>query len=92
MGLLSGIARMARGGGRAAMGAGDTPFMQQFMQHKEMLAARVEQANPQVAQMIRSARDESELADLIAQLQGSPMGPQGGTPGLGGMSGRVPGY
>jgi LPS O-antigen subunit length determinant protein (WzzB/FepE family) len=78
--------------GRAAGGMGETPFMQQFAQHKEMLAQRVEQANPQVAQMIRSAQDEQQLADMIAQLQGSPAGPQAGAAGLGGMSGRVPGY
>lgn len=88
MGLLSGMARMGGGG---QMG-GANP---QFEQSKEMLAQRIEQSNPQIAQMIRSAQDESQLAQIIQQLQGQggQAGPQGGgMPMGGGMGGRPPGY
>lgn len=109
MGLLSGIARMARGGGRAAMGSaqgGDnfvlggmrgldetTPpdiaqriraFQSadargmsgglsggpaQFHMKKEILAQQLSGGDPQIMNIIRQARDESELEQIAGMLR-----------------------
>jgi hypothetical protein len=55
--------RMGRG-----MGVPDQAS-QQFFMKKETLASQVEQQSPQAAQMIRAARDEMELENIMGRLQ-----------------------
>jgi hypothetical protein len=89
MGLLSGVSRAMRGGagggGGGMMGvaagaaesgaanmAGDS-----FMASKEALAAQI--GDPAVADMIRQARDYSELGTLLQQIR-MPFGKQASQP------------
>lgn len=79
MGLLSALGRgvggmMGRGAGRAA----------QFAARKEALAVQVEAQSPQAAAIIRAARDEIDLEDIIGRLQNPASFGQGA--GVGGSS------
>jgi hypothetical protein len=86
MGLLSRLGGMMRGG---AGGGAMQSRAARFVAQKEMLAASVEAESPQAAQMIRAARDELDLEDIMGRLQNPASYGQG--PGVGGSTVRQQG-
>jgi hypothetical protein len=77
MGLLG---KMVGRVGGAFMGAEQRAA--RFAAQKEALAAQIEAQSPQAAQMIRMARDEIDLEDIVGRLQNPASFGQG--PGMGG--------
>lgn len=73
IGALGGAAMGRMGGGAA-----------EFMARKEALAVQVEAQSPQAAQMIRAARDATDLEDIIGRLQNPASFGQGA--GVGGST------